>query len=308
MDLSTFPAIVLLTQREPPNSTIPHVSLSYLEKSFRVLKYLVNDETRLDLQNEAKRKDYYDAIASWSRCLFDDELIRRHQFLEKCLWASVVPLLVDYQILPCELVKESTRKSNKKRHIVLVVGCQTPEIIRNRVAATVAIWRLIMSKTQSKGQKATIVFSGKCPPRRESVTFPCEAETMRDIFQQLLLADREPDDIIPKKNQLEVIPDTEASTSEANVQNFLSMMDRRGLLEGAVMWMVSSTFHLRRLAELSSKLQTLYPRRQPRQVILVGSESYLRVPNVAQNPAYVKSLVFELLCGLAKYKRFGGQT
>lgn len=306
MDLSTFPAIVLLTRGVSIAPGSPAVTLSYLEKSFKVLAHLASNSARLELST-AKRRDYYDTLASWARCLFEAELIRRHQFLEKCLWASVVPLLADgYEVLPCERVKVSAVADAAKRHIVLVAGCQTLEIIQNRVAATVAIWRLLTSNTQSPEQDATIVFSGKCPPGRASVTFRCEAETMEGMFRQMLLADRDPDDRTPRQDQLELIPDTEASTSDANVKNFLAMMDARGLLEGSVMWLVSSTFHLRRLAELASDLGRLYPERQPQRVILVGSESYVRVTNVAQHPAYVKSLVFELLNGLAKYEQFGG--
>lgn len=169
--------------------------------------------------------------------------------------------------------------------VMMLAGCQDRPMLRARVEAAYSTVRRL-------GVPFRLVFSGLNPDARSpgaAVRTVNEAREMQAYF--FALRDRD-----PKGRLVEVEPlprlDEDATNTIANVTNFLS--ERFLFAEPSEVFLVSSTFHLVRLAEKVDNRLSEDPSLSVARVVLVGAESNFTSPVIPTPTRYLKSMLHDL--------------
>lgn len=174
-------------------------------------------------------------------------------------------------------------------HVMLVAGCQGPSVRKGRVMAAYQVLCRLPRDVAVK-----IVFSGRNPaerPNRVYILTHDEAADMEREFDTLI----DHDASFREHRNLTVETEHEARTSSENLGNFFKGNYLRKAND-AYLYLVSSTFHLRRLADEAEKCisgdQTLSEKIA--KVVLIGAEEDPQDEPVMFEAYYVKNMMFEV--------------
>lgn len=174
-------------------------------------------------------------------------------------------------------------------HVMLVAGCQGPAVRKARVQAAFYVLSRLPRHINVR-----IVFSGRNPaepPTRIHVLTHDEATDMEREFDALV----DHDQSFREHRNFTVHREREARTSSENLGNFFSG-DYLKDSDTAYLYIVSSTFHLRRLADEAEKCIAVDERLKETiaKVVLIGAEKDPNDEPVMLEPYYVKNMMFEV--------------
>ena len=177
------------------------------------------------------------------------------------------------------------------RKVVLAVGCQTEEILENRVLAALKAYNLYPSKS-------VVIFSGKRPINRLA-KIPDESARMQGTFIDQL------DKFDDKQlifHPLAIDKEGRSATTSENVNEVLERcMDVfRG--ERYNMFLASSTFHL---ARLSRDFEDALRKARRKKItldklILVPGEPYNKIVDICRTKEYLKQMFFGIYCDILR--------
>ena len=176
------------------------------------------------------------------------------------------------------------------RNIMLVLGCQTLQLLHARVDAALGALRALPDHFQ-------VVFAGSNPTGGAGPSaITNEAKEMRSYFDSCL--QRDTNGLITRLG-LEQWVEPESADTKGNVRQFLGspVLDTN---EPKRVFLVSSTFHLMRIAvEIEAHVGALRDK-QVTQLVLLGSEDIYDQAPTKLLPEYVKSLAFEVFFDMLK--------
>lgn len=186
-------------------------------------------------------------------------------------------------------LKELALASPRINHVILVAGCQGPAVRKARVQAAYYVLTKLPRHLDVK-----IVFSGRNPaeaPTRVHVLTHDEAIDMEREFDALIDADPS----FEEHHNFRVELEREARTSAENLRNFFKGGHLKASNE-AYLYIVSSTFHLRRLADEAEKWIDDDEELQEKisKIVLIGAERDPEREPVMVAPYYVKNMMFEV--------------
>lgn len=193
-----------------------------------------------------------------------------------------------FDLEPRQRLIEALRQSSSP-NVMLVPGCQTPDVLRSRVAQAA-----VLVKSAPKAWRA-VIFSGDRPRRqgktRYRYNFKSEQKQMEMMFDDLMGA------ASPRVNVDWIQPDSDATKTGENVQELVDRV--RSLSSRSSVYVVSSTFHLVRVArELSPILRGPVPLGKALdQLVLVGSERAVEgsaLDRSVHRAEYHKQMFFEI--------------
>lgn len=227
-----------------------------------------------------------DLLASQIALMYKEELIQRDKFVESAL-RCCKDILIDMGFDSIDVPELVAVAREAKYNVILTPGCQSYELLRSRVRAT----ELLAYDFCQGYQEIDIVFSGNNPgdPRRKPKIHNESAE-MKQYFWELVLK-RERSDDLRKYLNIDVLVEHASSKSTENIERFLAMKHSQ-LREASNIVVVSSSFHLIRLAQRLLESIDSDSAFNVRSLVLVGAET---VPNrVSMLAVYVKSTIFEI--------------
>lgn len=228
-----------------------------------------------------------DLLAALTYKLFDTGNIKRDFFVEKCLRGCDAILENEgFDIIDINDIFEVTRQA--AHCLVIAPGCQTDELLMSRIRATEEICYQIVSMRK----QVHLFFSGKNPGQRAGISPSIlnEAQTMNMWFWDLWERRQQVGDFRRLVN-IQLLIEDGSKTSIENIKRLLALSQRQ-LLEGSNVFIVSSTFHLIRLAQALERELETNPSFSVPNLILVGSE--VGATNISMHKTYVKSMVFNL--------------
>ena len=176
------------------------------------------------------------------------------------------------------------------RNIMLVIGCQSLQLMHSRVDEALRSLLALQGRFQ-------VVFVGSNP---SGGTFPSavlhEAREMRAYFDSRLGSDAGK---LGQRVKLEQWIEPETADTRGNVKQFLASKVLHGD-DPKRIFLVSSTFHLMRVAaELEVQLSELI-KRKVTSIVLIGSEAIYDEWLAHAKPEFIKSLAFEVYYDLLK--------
>lgn len=199
---------------------------------------------------------------------------------------------------------------------MLVPGCQTPKMLKQRALVGAQVWCQMMERAEN----TRCFLSGARPPNEKRVTTPNESALMRKEFLEFFARhqNKHPEnlDVEMGITARDVRCDPKSDTTKTNIRRFVDTIVKDGTSNLRLIVVVSSTFHLIRLAPiLEDALANLWrrPNSAPRklQLALVGAETdeFVSEPEKAPliwDPVYMKSLFFEVFKYLAQEGQLPG--
>lgn len=236
-----------------------------------------------------------DLIGALCLNLHQTELLKRDQFIDGLLALSR-DLLSDrgYDEIDLSDLSEYTRKETV--NLIMVAGCQSPDILASRMRATVDLVEELLNLRRD----VEVVFSGSSPGG--SVRIRNESTRMRILFRQLAREQLKSFDISKLMHATETLEPTARSTAE-NVREFLALKATR-VASPCSIFVVTSTFHVNRVCgTLEAALGELAANGIAQlvdQIVAVGAEP-VTANRVSMLPAYVRSMSFE--CARAALER-----
>ncbi len=228
-----------------------------------------------------------DLLAALVYRLFITETLERNAFVEKCL--RCCEAMLENEGFDIVDINDVLQTANEAIHcLVLAPGCQTDELLMSRVRAT----EEVCYKLVSIGKPVQLFFSGKNPGLRAGVppSILNESKTMQMWFWDLWARRQQASDFRRLLN-IRLLTEDASKTSVENIKRILEM-SRSRLQEGGNIFIVSSTFHLIRLAKALENELRADDSLRVSSIVLVGSE--ISASNVSMHKAYVKSMVFNL--------------
>ncbi len=187
-----------------------------------------------------------------------------------------------------ELSDHSLRKNlsnDPTRKVVVVVGCQTEEILESRVKRAYELARVV-------GDRATIVLSGKCP-NRPRVRIANESERMAGILERLI--DQRGTGAEGRVPYIQVVLENKSDDTKANVREILDHPDVFDTSAVHTVFMVSSTFHLPRLAVCFEEvLRTKADLATRINHVIFSHSEEAKATRLTRRPEYVKATLFEI--------------
>lgn len=178
--------------------------------------------------------------------------------------------------------------SGSERNMMLVLGCQTLKMLCARVNAGIEVVRRI-------GGPFEVVFVGCNPTPNATASIVNEAREMQVYFKSLI-AD---DSLLSSRIGVKSWTEPASTDTKGNIKQFIDS----GLLNGANnqrVLLVSSTFHLMRIAVELELYQEVMAQKNVRSIVLVGSESPYAKDQVKALPPYIKQLAFEVFYDIFK--------
>jgi hypothetical protein len=176
------------------------------------------------------------------------------------------------------------------RNIMLIAGCQSLQLMHSRVDVALQSLNSLPSRFQ-------VVFVGSNP---SGGTYPSsvlhEAREMKAYFKTRLFSYSEE---LSRRIKLEQWVDSQTADTRGNIEQFMNSNVLHGD-EPKRIFLVSSTFHLMRVAaELELQLPQLAKHRVA-SVILIGSEAVYDEWLAQAKPESIKSLAFEVYYDLLR--------
>lgn len=257
--------------------------LSTYENIYNFIRHIYKDKQKsLKDLNANYPKAIPDIVASSIRSLCDSGFIHR-DILSKSL-TCCFSILSDMGYLEISMREIRNRISNSDIYII-IPGCQTEEILDNRVNKAVSVFNDLHCT-------AKFIPSGKNSSRKRTEKCKISNESARIISGLNNKLGSIKFECIPLD-----IEKCSSSTSE-NIRNIFesNLIDVNRKFNIII---VSSTFHLIRLARQVELRKTRIPNFD--NLILVGAET--KVDSVVKMGAYVKSMMFDIydyLLGLNK--------
>lgn len=183
-----------------------------------------------------------------------------------------------------------------KGNALLVAGCQTRSILENRLDKAIEVLRA----APSLGKWNVFVPSGDRPRRTNSnypLTFPAEKEYMLDYVEQRLTDSEwsQLREVLVK----DIRPQHERTKTRDNIEELLDHIDTLKTFKSYNIFIVSSSFHLVRIArELRAVLESDTKRPPIDSVVLVGAEDIpdkrsTKLDPVFSEQSYLRQLLFE---------------
>ena len=185
--------------------------------------------------------------------------------------------------------------SDRTVPLFVFFGAQTPDILSSRIKAGVD------ALAELDATEATIVFSGKNPGDAEfgKTQTPNEAVELEHLFWKAV--DSHPI-LKRRRNKWEIKLENKSSNSRSNLQYTLTV---ECLKEPTWLYLVSSTFHLPRLARLSERHIEENGLDEIKQIILVGAERRVEWDPVVKTPPYLKWMMFVVYEHVLRHSPWG---
>jgi len=207
-------------------------------------------------------------------------------------------------LMDCGYDETSIRSINevlgneRTKNIILTAGCQTEELLDSRVNGAVEICEELVTLNRD----IKIVFSGK-NHKTGRVKIKDESQRMELLFWEKILRSRLAN--MKKLVHIEkIILERESGKTQENVEKFLDILSKQ--IDGDIpinLYIVSSNFHLYRLSvEIESRLKEA--KFNIENLVLIGSENINTLNQVTKNPAYIKTMFFEVYRYLANSNEF----
>lgn len=169
----------------------------------------------------------------------------------------------------------------RKNSILIVPGCQPPDMWQSRVNAAISFLRDIHVNFK-------VVFSGLHPSitKRKSLKTMDEAVAMKNYFEYSIKGSQK----LSNVSRFVVYTEEFSDTTSSNIAQVMAD-ENIAESEGNNLFVISSLFHLPKLANIieeykESKKKTIDL------VTLVAAENYLSKNELMYQPAYVKQLFF----------------
>ncbi|MDO8477754.1 MAG: ElyC/SanA/YdcF family protein [Candidatus Rokubacteria bacterium] len=206
-------------------------------------------------------------------------------FLKRALgYCHFVVQHLGYEPRSLDALRESVVAS--QNNVMLVVGCQTPTLLYSRVDAAA---RLLIHLSPS----FRVVFAGKNPGA--PATIPNEAREMEVYFSSLV----ERDPVLDHHKRFRVEVESQSSDTKTNFAHFLNS-SYLSLTMPNRLFVVSSTFHLMRIAQELDRWSDALGGRGVVEIVLVGAEGLHDDHQAKQDRMYVKSMVYEVFLDMFK--------
>lgn len=184
-------------------------------------------------------------------------------------------------------------------NILVVVGCQTEELLINRAIATAQLCADLLTKKHNN--IITVIFSGKATNQTDAVPIPMEYRRLKKYFIDELkrISHRRRDEINRTVNLQE---ETLSETTDQNVFRIINKIISEHSGCKINLCLVSSNFHIFRLARETEKAinTSLVGNRLKERSITINSLSFLGSEedngsnSVKELSIYIKSMFFEL--------------
>jgi hypothetical protein len=195
------------------------------------------------------------------------------------------------------LYEIKSQLDSEENHVILVFGCQGHKVRDYRASAAFHVLKKLANVPLK------VVFSGHHPAEpgsTKTVRTNDEARALEREFSRLV--DQDPD--VANRHNFTVSLENQSTSTRQNLENFFNGDYLRE--QKATLFLVSSTFHLPRLARdaeqligadsnIKSMVQRLY---------LVGSETHPSEDPVTLEAIYIKAMLFEVFHHLFQYAPF----
>jgi hypothetical protein len=184
--------------------------------------------------------------------------------------------------------------------IVIVVGCQSRDLLEQRVKAAV---RTCVPLIRLK-RDIIVCFSGN-HPERKFVKIPNESMEMKIIFEEEISRRR-----LKRISNLyyRLITESRSSTTAGNIRSIAEKLGPE-MRESSSVFLVTSSFHIHRLyAEFEKQILLHKPRSDRdahciKNIVLVGAEGFISGISPYKS-SHVKQLVFEVYRYLLNIEQF----
>jgi hypothetical protein len=243
------------------------------------------------LRDERQRYALFDLAACYAAQLQYRNMLNLETFVEHALRYFRLGLQArGYRLATDETLADLSRGFDQT--VLLITGCQTPEVRNARVDAAYEATRYLNVPS------VHVVFSGAHPPasatdrgpRSEKHPIePDEAGAMDVLFSQRRQSDPHPPAARAMCHQ-----ESSSTRTKENVENFLNQQ-RMDPGQRTHLLIASSTFHLPRLAdELESHLTIERPGLQ--RITLISAEDHVHAARSEpiRHQIYMKQMMFEL--------------
>lgn len=184
------------------------------------------------------------------------------------------------------------RSLDKNRlNIITTYGCQTDDLLKNRVRATVDLYC-------SLSGEINLFFSGLRPNPKKPAAIPNEAQSMATSFNELLSRKQSRLNGTPRIS--EILIESESTRTEENMEKLLShvrgLSDRKSSASTNKLnlFLVSSTFHDIKIAEAFEAQVKKTSFISSNDIFLVGAEPIDKLNKVSSREEYTKALYFHL--------------
>jgi hypothetical protein len=184
-----------------------------------------------------------------------------------------------------------------ENYVLLVFGCQGHLVRDYRAAAAFHVLKRLHSVPLK------IVFSGHHPAEpgsKKVVLCLDEARALEREFSRHI--DRDPE--VAKRHNFTLALENRSASTQENLANFFAGDYLRD--NDSTLFLVSSTFHLPRLAKDAESIIAKDPAAAARvkRLFLVGSETHPAQDPVALEANYIKAMLFEVYNHLFQYAPF----
>lgn len=266
----------------------------------RQWRYLDPREFLVHRENRAAFKRWFSefspALPDFFAAIVAQMLYRRQLTRDFILWAlEYCRSMIEERGYERTSLRKLALADTDINHVMLVAGCQGPAVRKARVNAAY----YVLSKLP-RHIRVKIVFSGRNPaepPTRVHILTPDEAADMEREFDTLI--DHDPS--FREHRNFSAETEHEARTSSENLANFFHgdyLRDTRDVY----LYLTSSTFHLRRLADEVERWIDDDPTLQEKiaKIILIGAEEDPTDEPVMFEPYYVKNMMYEVFLHMFK--------
>lgn len=260
-----------------------------------------SQKEKLQTMREESMAMVADIMASHLAILYQSEMLKRELIVReslRCCRDINIDQGFDEPVDEREIVQLGTQTET---NIVLVPGCQTQALLDYRVQAIVKL----SSELISSFAGVEIVFSGSNPGSPSS-KIQNESRRMRQMFWQRWESNIDKVDI-QKLMKVDTLVESKASTSIQNIKKFVEAKNQ-SLRKPCNVFLVSSNFHLIRLAQAMLAELGAHDNLQVKSLVLVGSEQIERPDVVSTSMAYVRSMFYEIYDYMLKRSDFWTQS
>jgi hypothetical protein len=284
------------TKQPPFGATPGEFYQGDVRKSFNFFYFAHSDHHEMFkslLRDKQQRYALFDLAACYAAQLQYRDMLKLDNFVEHALRYFRLALQTrGYNLATDENIVEGSKDFDHT--VLLITGCQTPEVRNARVDAAYEAVRCLNVPS------VDVVFSGAHPPAAASATDrgprsekypiePDEAGAMDVWFSQ-----RRRSDLHPLAAKTVCYKESSSTRTKENVENFLRE-HRFDPAQDTHLLIASSTFHLPRLAdELEAHLSVERP--GLKRITLISAEDHAQAARseLMQHQMYIKQMMFEL--------------
>ncbi|MEX2160798.1 MAG: ElyC/SanA/YdcF family protein [Anaerolineales bacterium] len=246
---------------------------------------------------------YADLAAACVATLFEKEKFKRKELVSICLQCCR-DLLLDTGFDEADMEEVLQIGEKNDGYVILIAGCQSRLLVQSRVKAAAEIAHQISEMYKD----VSLVFSGNNPSHKgganNKVEIRNECKYMSKLFYQHIKGLKKTAVDWKKVQKIDVISESDSSSSEENVALFLQKMRRELEASPTNIILISSNFHLLRLSHIFLNTLPNLTLNKVRNLILVGSEDSEEARFISMQDRYVKSMFFELIKWLFQREDF----